>query len=646
MCSCSQSVQVVLRVMDPDGDTLLKESSWVEVGAFLGGSPGQNERPRFEVPQNTSAFTLGLAFDWTTELSLLPNGARLSVWAGALDASGCLIGYGRTELQIENGGVVETCPEGSQSGCSLRNITLSRIERTCERPVLVSAQPKFVDEKALGHSSAGDGFGTAVSLDGFGLTENVRVRVGNVVQQAVLAGPERLLIPNFHIPDDTVPGPLCIQLYEGEQQLMNDAVAGLRGDGKCSRQALVSVHTNETILALSLRSSMKEVFSIDPPQDTQHEVIDQVVLDNPNGDRKLVLVETRSRTSYDPTTELQLRVLNIDSCGRIQRSQLIEFPTSFKPSVANRVRLLAGNVDNSNSTDLVVVTTIGTVTYLHQTGDIYKASRQVEFGGIDGRLIDVNLDGMDDLILAGADLQLHLATGTESSPFQVACTAVPRISWPCALTTADYDRDGSTDVALIAYNEDTSNLSVHAILTEGGRLKVAKKIITIPGPLSLRIGSCPLSAGLVSSDFDRDGWPDLAINGNDTILLNHLSAGLLADRWFSETPFYVGFASNRLSGGSAMIAADMNADTLPDLVYTWGSQRFLVLRNAGRTTPSQFAEPEFIDTNSFWPVPNNHPRRLSAHDMDADGFEDLVMGPTIERIIPVHPRERKLCPAQ
>ena len=177
---------------------------------------------------------------------------------------------------------------------------------------------------------------------------------------------------------------------------------------------------------------------------------------------------------------------------------------------------------------------------------------------------------------------------------------------PSALVTADFDRDGYLDLATVSRSRDSAS-----VLWGSGDGMFSE-------PLKYEaVGDDPRL--LAAIDLDLDGRLDLAIANGTTRDISVLE-GASMRRFAPATPIPLGF---RPSLGSGLLARDLNGDRRTDLALVDDeSRQVAVLLNAG---PGVFTVSEYAAGAS--------PTSIVAADIDGDGGVDLVaVNPTSREV--------------
>ncbi len=256
---------------------------------------------------------------------------------------------------------------------------------------------------------------------------------------------------------------------------------------------------------------------------------------------------------------------------------------------------------NNNSANLSVLLGNGNGTFQAPT---FVA---VTSGPTDASVADVNLDGKIDLLVSvgsGNRVQLFLGNGlggftqASGSPITTGNTT----QWNAV---ADFNLDGRPDFAVANSASNTVTIELNTCNAQpcGGI------------SFSTAVGS-PFTAqdrAVVSSDFNLDGKPDLAVAsgsgpGGLSILTGNGSGGFSPA---AGSPMNTGF------GASTIASGDFNLDGKPDLALPRsGTTGFSILTGNGNGT---FNAPQGAGGSSIL-----FPRAVVVADLNRDGKGDLV----------------------
>jgi len=214
---------------------------------------------------------------------------------------------------------------------------------------------------------------------------------------------------------------------------------------------------------------------------------------------------------------------------------------------------------------------------------------------------DLNEDGRPDLVLAtggSAAVSIFLNQGAEA--FLAAGTAATG-SGPSSAVVADFNRDGHSDLAVTNSTSDDVSILLGdgaSHLAPGSRPAVGRRPVSIAagdfnedgiadlavangywdyagatGDVSVLVGagdgtfapggSLTASVGpqlVVAADFNRDGHDDLAVASTD-----RFTSGIYLFLGRGDTTFVPGGTLANVGGIQALVACDLNGDTLLDL---------------------------------------------------------------------------------
>jgi hypothetical protein len=228
---------------------------------------------------------------------------------------------------------------------------------------------------------------------------------------------------------------------------------------------------------------------------------------------------------------------------------------------------------------------------------------------------DFNGDGIVDLVVSINDpaISLSLLTGngdgTFNAPVNFENTGVKEDS-PAVVAT-DLDNDGRLDVVL-----------AHAISCFVSPCVAARTITVMLGfgdgtfqlPIEIEVGTG--MSRIAVGDFNRDGIKDLAIAGDNSQLYTLLGVG---NGTFLQQPTIVMTADQLFVDGSDVDIADLNGDTIEDLVVaiaTNGSRTAILIGNGDGTF-----QPARIITEPRLRVPQYQ----VVADFNRDGFQDIAL---------------------
>jgi hypothetical protein len=215
-------------------------------------------------------------------------------------------------------------------------------------------------------------------------------------------------------------------------------------------------------------------------------------------------------------------------------------------------------------------------------------------------LADLDRDGLLDVAVAlrGTD-RVALAPGLGDGTFDAAALFdLPAGFDPGSLAVSDLDRDGRPDVAVLGTGSSDA-----AVLLADASLGLLPPVLSPVAPAAE-------PNGLVASDLDADGRPDLAT-------ADRLGDVVLALRGQGDGTVLAAPGAAAGAGPTSLAAGDVDRDGADDLVTArFASDRFRVLLGFGDATFDPGAD---LDSGGDGPV------ALLLADLDRDGVLDLVV---------------------
>lgn len=177
----------------------------------------------------------------------------------------------------------------------------------------------------------------------------------------------------------------------------------------------------------------------------------------------------------------------------------------------------------------------------------------------------------------------------------------PANSGPRAIISADFNRDGFPDLALSGTGRDSIMVLFHRGLENGEGQRFR-------GGEEIVVGGAPFD--LAVGDLNRDGWPDIAVANSDLDAVTLLLGG--ANGVFRPKVDIPMVGSPR---GIAL--ADMNRDGALDIVVTRYSRgRVTIMSGRGDGTFDPIGR-SFQTTGS--------PQGVAVGDIDIDGWPDMIV---------------------
>lgn len=300
----------------------------------------------------------------------------------------------------------------------------------------------------------------------------------------------------------------------------------------------------------------------------------------------------------------------IFQCGTTRAQSInLQLQNDYTVGLANATpRFAVGDLNNDGLPDLVTLnqnntSTVGPISiFLNNGAGGFGSPINIVQDSLSPNAVaigDFNRDGNADLIIAGSGISnaLHLRLGNGTGNFPTG-TFINERGSP-AVVTADFNGDGSLDIAVC------NNINELRVLNGNGAggFGAAASFATA--------NTCQ---DLVSADFNVDGKPDLAV----AMRLAPAAQGV--QTFINNGTSFNAPLNNTASGATNLAAADFNGDCIPDLAVSQfasvvtGTPIFIMLGsgNGSLTTATTITV-------------NNFPQRMTIGDFNRDKKVDLAI---------------------
>lgn len=262
-------------------------------------------------------------------------------------------------------------------------------------------------------------------------------------------------------------------------------------------------------------------------------------------------------------------------------------------------RLLSADLDDNGRSDLVTLSSAGAEVFLSLGDGRFMLNQTISGANFyDVVARDFDRDGDLDLVFLQAQsnsfAHLYRGAGNGTFTFHVAQSVGANAS---ALAAADFTGDLFPDLIVSLSNSSMMSLAVN----DGGPNFAVARIFPAGALGPFRV---------VTTDFNRDGRPDYAVNFFTQPGVTNIALGD-GDGGFVDAGFLVG--ANTTSG---LATGDLNADGWPDLVigHRWATRMGVVLS----VGDGGFAAPVFH-------LLPGEPVELTLADLSGDGRLDVAV---------------------
>jgi hypothetical protein len=182
--------------------------------------------------------------------------------------------------------------------------------------------------------------------------------------------------------------------------------------------------------------------------------------------------------------------------------------------------------------------------------------------------------------------------------------------YPAFAAAADFDGDGSPDVALANYKP--SEYYYHYLYVDRNVSTKGAKYISFGSPSIIDNKAIP--TGLATGDIDGDGKLDMVASYNYNVVGVYRNTTTGTNISFEDRDFVAGSTSLVLRG---LAIGDIDGDGLADLALVTDSSTLVVFRNTSTPGNVSFASPVSFPVGAG-------PQTVALGDMDGDHLSDVV----------------------
>ncbi len=197
----------------------------------------------------------------------------------------------------------------------------------------------------------------------------------------------------------------------------------------------------------------------------------------------------------------------------------------------------------------------------------------------------------DIAFLSSPDGKLHVIYNDGTYQFTTSVTEAVGSGYSYAISAADFNEDGRTDVATVNRHSPV-NERLSILISTG--TSFTKFSFSVPGPSE--------SYNVTTGDFDNDGHADVLVPNVGQVLTWYKGDGL--GGFTSQT-------ANTITTGASMLLADLNNDAKSDLVVGRGDQMDIYISSGATLVKTTKSIGSYVGP-------------MIATDFNTDGSKDIV----------------------